>query len=158
MSKKGLIILTGSFLIVVAIVATGLFVLWNRVSVSVPVISETEEISKQAAEEKSGLGPKKKAVYPLETFVVNLADPGGKRYLRVKMALELDNQALSDEIKGNMPKIRDKVLMILPAKAFKDIQTVEGKNSLRNEIIVGLNFLLEKGKVTNIYFQEFVVQ
>jgi flagellar basal body-associated protein FliL len=48
--------------------------------------------------------------------------------------------------------------MIIPTKKFKDVQTSLGKDSLRNEIIAQLNPLLDKGEITNLYFQEFVVQ
>ncbi|MBW1976319.1 MAG: flagellar basal body protein FliL, partial [Deltaproteobacteria bacterium] len=35
--------------------------------------------------------------YQLDTFLVNLADPGGKRYLKLTMELELDNPKVIDE-------------------------------------------------------------
>jgi len=50
------------------------------------------------------------------------------------------------------------VLMVLPEKRFDDIRTTEGKAALRDEIIGKINPLLTKGKVTNIYYTEFVVQ
>ena len=99
-----------------------------------------------------------KALLSLETFVVNLADPGGKRYLRVSIALEIDDKDFVEEAKKAIPQMRDKILMILPAKRFADIRTSSGKNALRDEIIAELNPLLEKCKITNLYFQEFVVQ
>ena len=48
--------------------------------------------------------------------------------------------------------------MILPTKRFDDIRTVEGKTSLRNEILAKLNSLLGLEGVANIYFTEFVIQ
>ena len=94
----------------------------------------------------------------MESFVVNLSDPGGKRYLRVSIALEIDDQDFLAEAKKAIPQMRDRILMILPAKMFKDIQTSPGKDALRKEIIAQLNPLLDKCKITNLYFQEFVIQ
>jgi flagellar FliL protein len=48
--------------------------------------------------------------------------------------------------------------MILPTKRFEDISTAQGKTALRDEIMETMNTYLLKGKVTNIYFKEFVVQ
>jgi flagellar FliL protein len=48
--------------------------------------------------------------------------------------------------------------MILPTKRFEDINTVQGKKSLRFEVMETINAYLLKGKITNIYFKEFVVQ
>lgn len=154
MSKKGLIILVVSFLIVVMGVGAGLFVLWDKISGTVP---ETVEGAEEVAE-KEDVKVKIKALLSLDTFVVNLADPGGKRYLRISTVLEIDDQDFVEHAKKKVPQIRDRILMILPAKKFKDVRTASGKESLKKEIVAQLNLLLDKCKVTNLYFQEFVIQ
>jgi len=157
MSKKGLIILVICFLIIAMGVGAGLFVFWGKVSGTTP---ETVEGSEEVAEKKDVKDGKvkTKSLLAMETFVVNLADPGGKRYLRVSIALELDDQDFVEEAKKKTPQMRDRILMILPAKKFKDIRTSSGKDSLRKEMIAQLNPLLDKCKITNLYFQEFVIQ
>ena len=154
MSKKGLMILVICFVIIALAVGAGLYVLWGKVSGVTP---ETLEGTEEVAEKKEAKA-KVKSLLSMETFVVNLADPGGKRYLRVTIALEIDDQDFVEEVKKNVPKMRDKVLLILPSKKFKDIRTSSGKDSLRKEIIAQLNPLLDKCKITNLYFQEFVIQ
>ena len=154
MSKKALIILLVCFLVIVAGAGAGLFILWNRVSQATPgAAGDTENTLK-----KEAVRVPTKALLSLDTFVVNLADPGGKRYLRVTMTLELKDKDLLAEVKKAVPRMRDRVLLILPAKKFVEIRTAEGKESLRKEIIAQLNPLLEKNEITDLYFQEFVVQ
>jgi flagellar FliL protein len=97
-------------------------------------------------------------MFSLDTFIVNLADEGGKRYLRITMDLELTQESLLKEMEQRLPQVRDGILMILPSKRFDDIRTVEGKAGLRNEIIAKLNGMLGHEGVANIYFTEFVVQ
>jgi flagellar FliL protein len=97
-------------------------------------------------------------IFPLQTFIVNLADAGGKRYLRVTMELELTRGTSADDLKNRLPQMRDNILMVLPSKRFEEIRTLEGKTSLRNEIIVSLNGLFGQESISNIYFTEFVVQ
>ena len=154
MSKKGLIILIICFLVIAMAVGAGLFLFWGKVS---GIGSETVETNGKVLEKKDAK-IMIKSLLSLETFVVNLADPGGKRYLRVSMALEIDDKDFVEEAKKAIPQMRDKILMILPAKKFSDIRTSSGKGALRDEIIAQLNPLLEKSKITNLYFQEFVVQ
>jgi len=72
--------------------------------------------------------------------------------------LELDGKEFAESLKKKVPQIRDKILMILPTKTFKEIQSVEGKDSLRAAILAELNNIVQEGKITNLYFQEFVVQ
>lgn len=154
MSKKGLMILVVCFVIIALAVGAAFYVLWGKVSGVPPATGEGSE----KVAEKNEAKVKVKALLSMETFVVNLADPGGKRYLRVTMALEIDDKDFVEEAKKNVPQMRDKVLLILPAKKFKDIRTSSGKDALRKEIIDELNPLLKQCKITNLFFQEFVIQ
>ena len=97
-------------------------------------------------------------IFPLDPFIVNLADEGGKRYLRITMDLELTAGTVVDDLKKRLPQMRDSILVVLPSKRFEDIRTVEGKAGLRNEIIANLNGLFGHESISNIYFTEFVVQ
>ena len=133
----------------------GLFMMWNKLSeLSIQSAANASTNSVPGSHPEQPLGP----ICALETFIVNLADKGGNRYLRVTMDLELANPELQAEITKRMPQIRDSILMILPSKRFDDISSVEGKTELRDEILEKLNSLLTMGKITNIFFKEFVVQ
>ena len=100
-----------------------------------------------------------RSVYSLDTFIVNLADKGGRRFLRVTMDLELKDESLAGEIDKRLSQIRDSILMIIPTKRFEDINSVEGKIALSDEIMTKLNSFLKDGSsITNIYFVEFVIQ
>lgn len=160
MSKKKLIILVSTILTVAIIAGAAFFFFQYKDSDS---DLADEEGTEQVAEEKEGnedekIKEEKKDSYPLDSFIVNLADPGGKRYLNIKIVLEFDDKDFAGSLKRREPQIRDKILMILPTKTFKEIQSVEGKNSLRNTIIAELNNIVQEVKITNLYFQEFVVQ
>jgi flagellar basal body-associated protein FliL len=48
--------------------------------------------------------------------------------------------------------------MILPAKRYADISTLEGKTALREEIIGALNGMLGSAAISRIFFKEFVIQ
>ena len=97
-------------------------------------------------------------LYPMKSFVTNLVDPSGKRYIKVTLSLELDNEQLKSEIDARLPQIQDAILTLLSSKSYEDIGTIEGKRRLRSEIISRCNTFLKAGKVTNVFFSEFVVQ
>jgi flagellar FliL protein len=147
-------IIVVAFLFVLMLgLSAGLFMIWTKLSTANAAATEVSgEASPQA--ETVSLGP----IFSLDTFIVNLADEDGKRYLRITMDLELTQDNLVKEMEQRLPQVRDGILMILPTKRFDDIRTVEGKTSLRNEIIAKLNSLFGHEGVTNIYFTEFVVQ
>ncbi|MDY6791183.1 MAG: flagellar basal body-associated FliL family protein [Thermodesulfobacteriota bacterium] len=152
MSNKILLILIGVILLIVIAMGGGFFMMWSKMS-SMNVVN-SEEADNEIEEVVETMGPTKK----LETFIVNLGDKGGKRYLRVSMDLELENGESAKVVDKRLPKLRDAVLMILPTKKYEDIGTVQGKSALRNEILTKLNELMEPEAIKNIYFTEFVVQ
>lgn len=154
MSNKILIILIGVFLIVVLAMGGGFFMMWNKMSSMNTANTENAESGTEAEEEVETMGPTKK----LETFIVNLADKGGSRYLRISMDLELEKEETAQLVDKRLPKIRDTILMILPTKKYEDIGTVEGKSTLRNEMLTKLNEVMIPEKIKSIYFTEFVVQ
>ena len=154
MSNKIVFALVGILFIVMIGLTGGLFMIWNKLSATEAQANNTGSPNGQGQEIQQTPG----VIFPMETFIVNLADEGGKRYLRVTMDLELAQGTAEDDLKKRLPQMRDSILMVLPSKRFDEIRTVEGKTSLRNEIIANLNGLLGQERITSIYFTEFVVQ
>jgi flagellar FliL protein len=155
MSKKMLIIAGIAFLFLIVGTGIAFYVLYGKISTAereAPPFVETDE--------KQVLSKENQTTFPLKTFVVNLADAGGKRYLRISMVLELNSATpeLTSELKAKLPHVNDKLLMILPSKTFDDIRTFQGKMALKEEITQELNSLLKFGKISNVYFEEFVIQ
>jgi flagellar protein FliL len=166
MSNKVLLILVGLVLMLVLVMGGGMFMIYTKLPSASPkaIVPEpeagAEAIAEKAKPEEIG------AVVSMDTFIVNLADPGGNRYLRVTMDLELagkpgDKSAAKtagDELAKRMPQIRDAILMILSTKRYADISTPEGKTALREEILNAVNGILAFSQITRIYFKEFVIQ
>lgn len=154
MSNKILVLLIGVLMVLMVGMGGGLFLMWNKLSDISLQANANAGVQNGQGNPEQPLGP----IYALETFIVNLADKGGNRYLRVTMDLELGNPELEAELGKRLPQVRDSILMILPSKRFEDINSVEGKIALRDEILETLNGFFTQGKVTNIFFKEFVVQ
>ncbi|MCU0559519.1 MAG: flagellar basal body-associated FliL family protein [Desulfobacterales bacterium] len=155
MSNKLPVILLGVLLLLMLGMGGGLFMIWSKVA-AIDALAARE--GGGAPEAGKGKPEEVKPVVSLETFIVNLADPGGGRYLRVTMDLETAGKPAADEIGKRVPQLRDAVLMILPTKRFADINTLEGKTALREEIIGAINGMLGTAAVSRIFFKEFVIQ
>ncbi len=105
------------------------------------------------------------SVLKLDPFVVNLADPGGMRYLRVEMSIGLSGELGSNEGKKEkgtdpvlMSQIRDAIVQMLSAKHSEDLLTAEGKKDLREEINKTVSPFITQVKVTGVFFTDFMVQ
>ncbi len=95
----------------------------------------------------------------LEPFVVNLAS--FDRYLQTIVTLQMGAAESADKVKVLMPVIRHAVIMTLSAKDYTELQTVEGKKILIDELRKKINVALstkENDGVQDIFFENFVIQ
>lgn len=93
---------------------------------------------------------------PMETFYVNLAGNRGNRLLKVNMELEVESEKVIEEIEKRKPQIRDIIIIILSSKTFKDLESRQGKEGLRDEIKDAVNSFLTKGRIKHVHFTEFI--
>lgn len=111
----------------------------------------------------------------MSTKIINLVDPGGRKYIRLTLVVEFapDNpeyELLPEEektlylseteakLKARMPVMDDTVITLLSTKTYEDLYTAEGKEKLRLEIMETLASKLPDLHILSIYFTEFVVQ
>ena len=94
----------------------------------------------------------------LPTFLVNLADPMGRRYIKLTMQVEVINKNIIREIEAQMPKIQDSVIMLLSSKSYADLMPTESKILLKDELTGRINQALGGPKVTRIFFTDLVIQ
>jgi len=118
-----------------------------------------EKASSASTEKKGGKeGGGAPTIHPLDPFIVNIYDGQEIRYLRVKVEFEMASPEAMGELDGRLAPVRDAILVLLTTKTLQDIQDLRGKNQLREEILLAVNKILPPGKVTKVYFTEFVVQ
>ncbi len=71
---------------------------------------------------------------PLDSMVVNLADPGGNRFVQLGITLQVEDEHTSDAIKSYMPSIRNSILMLVSQRTAEEILKPEGKQKLAKAI------------------------
>lgn len=102
------------------------------------------------------------AALKFDPFVVNLADAGGVRYLRVGLSLVIDGTAEDakhlEESKVPLLRIRSAVLELLSQQLADRVVTADGKHALKQAIQQQANTVLAPVEVTDVLFTEFVVQ
>ena len=116
-------------------------------------------------------------LYTVKDKVINLADPGAKRYLKVTIALQVpespeaaakrktpptpaDQKAFEDEFNQKFnAQVNDVLVSVLSSKKTDDLSTTEGKERLREELKGRINsFLPRDQKVNKIFLMDFVIQ
>jgi len=129
--------------------------------------------------------PGEGTMFNMSTKIINLADPAGRKYIRLTIVLEFmsdEAEAVTEEaaaesgghgggeeavtaaptfeeiINARMPIMDDVVIKHLSTKTFEDLYTAEGKEQLRLELMQAIQESVPDYHLISIYFTEFVVQ
>jgi flagellar FliL protein len=96
-----------------------------------------------------------------EPFVVNLADPGGRRFLRINVRLVVPEEEEAKHIEENkviQTRLRAAILELLAEQTSDHISTTEGKTALKKEISERAHHILKETEVADVLFSDFVIQ
>ena len=115
-------------------------------------------LNREADPGKEKKKEEEKPLHDFETLIVNLGGAKGMSFLRLKFSLQTSSESVSEEIRKKKAELVDLLINILSQKTPQEIDTIGGKEKLKNEIIEKMNQKLTKGKVEAIYFTEFVIQ
>ena len=141
--------------------AAGLIFLLNQGNLEAQEEAAEEgkvEENTSSKEPKPAKKVKKDLMFPFDPFIVNLAKSGGNRFLKVTVSLEMSSPKVRLELKKNIQKITDSILLLLSTKVFEDVYSVQGKFTLKGEITTRVNQFLTTGQVKGAYFTEFIIQ
>lgn len=118
------------------------------------IVEEVEAPILSKEREERALQP---ILYTLEKFIVNL-DGIPARIIETEINLEMLDQEGFEEVVQFGPKARDLIVKLLNGKRYSDLDSIQGKLFLKDEILTSLNGELKKGVVKQVYFSKFVVQ
>ena len=105
--------------------------------------------------------PEEESIVSFEPFVVNLADGGGGRYLKVNVQLVIAGAEAGAEIEEDAVakvRLRSEVLDLLTQQNSDALMTPEGKNALKQAISERASHSVEPHKVMDVLFSDFIVQ
>ncbi len=104
--------------------------------------------------------PPEPGIVEFEPFIVNLADPGGRRFLRVVIHLLVPEKEAAelDENKLLHSRVRSAILELLTTQTSASVATPEGRAALKKAIGETAGHAVEHLEVSDVLFAEFVVQ
>jgi len=101
--------------------------------------------------------PKMGPVTSLESFVVNLNEPGGNRYLKITLDIETE-KPLTDESKLFLPRLRDRIIIYLSELTIPKALNPQTKPEIKKRVQEIGNSIFGKGALVGVYFKEYVMQ
>lgn len=158
----GLVIFAMVALNLLTVGAMGYFLskLWTRYD---HLQRETEALkavqrSQQVEEEERDPAAKPGEIgilYPIESFLVNIASDQGPKFLQAQLEFELVDPALENEIARKKPAIRDAIIVMLSSRTYREMRDPKGLKKLREDIQRTVNNILTTGDIKAIYFTQF---
>lgn len=136
MSKKNLIIIIVLALVLIVGVIIGIIIYTN------------------------GSGEKVKEVptytVGIEDLYCNIKD--SKKMLKINIIIETSNDKLKENIENKKFLVRDLTNEIIVSKTEDDLLGDKGQSKLKLEILKNLAEFFESEEITNIYFNDFIIQ
>jgi flagellar protein FliL len=110
---------------------------------------------------KAAERPIVRSVVHLESFVVNLADPGGTCFLRVGIDLGISREPRNrDPEEASLPvaRIRDTIITVLTGWTSDSLLAAGGKEQLKTALLSALQARVSELGIEDVYFTDFLVQ
>lgn len=137
-SKKLLFIIVG--VVVLALVGAGAaFFLMKKNQAEDSEDGAPEEVHAEAPQHDPKAPP---TFLPLDSMVVNLADPGGNRFAQLGITLQLVDPKVAEDMKVYMPSIRNEILILVSQRTAEQMLNIQGKEALTQDIIAGVSAIM----------------
>jgi len=109
-------------------------------------------------EHKEDDTPKNAGFYALPDLIVNLSSNQGSRFLKLKVQLEIEDDSKLPEIEAITPRVIDQFQTYLREMRVEDLRGSAGIYRLRQELLYRVNIAAHPVKVTDVLFQEMLIQ
>jgi flagellar FliL protein len=103
-------------------------------------------------------GPNGVVYYTMPDIVANIQTPDGRpSYLKLKLAFELPDAGVADEIEPNAPRLNDMFQSFLRELRPEDLAGSAGSYQLRMEIQRRVNLVIAPARVNSVLIQEMLI-
>ena len=103
-------------------------------------------------------GPDGVVFYTLPDVVVNMQTADGKpTFLKLKLTLELPDEAVVEELDPNMPRLQDMFQTFLRELRPEDLSGSQGSYQLRMEILRRVNMVIAPSKANAVLIEEMLI-
>ena len=99
------------------------------------------------------------AFVDMPDLIVNLQSPAPRlRYLKLRLSLEVPDQAAAEAVGRLMPRVLDSFQFYLRALTLEEVQGAAGMQRLKEELTARVNLAVEPTTVTAVLLKEMLVQ
>lgn len=111
-----------------------------------------------AAEESAERVVEEGLIFPMEEIVVNLSDADANRYLRVGMALVLEEGVAVETVEPEAARAIDAAIDYLSSQSFETLREPGSKTVIREELSTRIREAFDDEMVVRVLLTTFVMQ
>lgn len=141
MSTKKILIIAIVALVVIVAGIGGTFLFLNMQNSS---NTETKEVSKEAL------------YFSVGDMYSNMKE--SKRIIKSNITIEYTDKELEKQFTDKLFVIKDEINKIIREKTEDEVDGGESQEKLQEEIVSELGKIFETDQITNVYFEQFIVQ
>jgi flagellar protein FliL len=123
------------------------------------VVAKNVQERKYAGEQSIVIAPPPPPLshYDIPTFSITTKDPE-PHFIKLTISLGYtENLEFSSELGNRLPQLQHIINILLGGKSFEELNSIEDKINLSEEIKAHLNTVLSTGKITEVYFKEIII-
>jgi flagellar FliL protein len=116
---------------------------------------------KEAAEPEKPAAPDPKLMgfADLKAITASIRDRDGhSRLVRISASLQLDKAEDKARIEAYLPRILDAIQIRLRRETVEDLNSVKGRDTLRDDLTAAINQEIAPGHCQAILFREFIIE
>jgi flagellar FliL protein len=107
---------------------------------------------------KGGHGKAAGARFEITDLVMNSADQGVPRFVKVSLTFEMKDEKSVNLLTDQDYKVRDLLIRLIGSRTVAELSVPDARENLRLEIMDELNSTAARGGITKIYFTDYIVQ
>lgn len=163
--KKPLLLIIAAAVVIVTGAGTGAYFMLGQGDVKAAVdqnaTSGRQEKSDEDGETSATAG--EAYYFSLDPpFIVNFSGTSRARFLQVSIEGLTRQSRVKEDITRHLPQVRNSLVLLLSSKTYEELNTMEGKASLRKQVLREIQKILEAETghegVEDVFFTSFVMQ
>ena len=94
----------------------------------------------------------------LSNIIVNPASSDGRRLLMISLGMETAESSTLESITEREMVVRDTIIKILGTRTVEELANIEQRTTIKDELRLAVNGVLDEGEINRMYFTQYVLQ
>lgn len=155
--KKSPVMLIGILAGVLVLLLGGSFFLVTKLTAQPAAEAGAEEEGGHKAEKKKGKEAKVEK-YEVKDLILNTGDGSSARFVKIGLALEIDDPKLAKELEEKEYRVRDLLINLVGHRTAVELANADVREELRGQILDELNASVGDGHIVEVFFSDFIIQ